>query len=214
MYKTIQTIDFFHLITYNTNGKLKDKEAKKMKLIVGLGNPEADYSGTRHNMGFDVINKLAKEYDIDVSRNKFEGLYGTGIIENEKVILLKPQTFMNLSGKSVIGFMDFYKISVEDLIVVYDDIDIEKSKIRIRKSGSPGSHNGMKSIVNILANENFPRIRVGIGKPTFEGDLINYVIGAIDEEDKEELEKGKEVAKNALVEILKNGLESAMNKFN
>lgn len=185
-----------------------------MKLIVGLGNPEKDYSGTRHNMGFDVINKLAKEYDIDISRNKFEGLYGTGIIENEKVILLKPQTFMNLSGKSVIGFMDFYKINIEDLIVVYDDIDIEKSKIRIRKSGSPGSHNGMKSIVNILANENFPRIRVGIGKPLFEDDLINYVIGAIDEEDKEELEKGKEVAKNALIEILKNGIESAMNKFN
>ena len=185
-----------------------------MKLIVGLGNPEADYSATRHNMGFDVINKLAKEYEIDMTRTKFEGIYGSGMIENQKVILLKPQTFMNLSGKSVIRFLDFYKIPLEDMIVIYDDMDIEKAKIRIRKTGSPGNHNGMKSIVNSLANENFPRIRVGIGKPTYDNDVINYVIGAIDEEDKEELEKGKELAKNAIIEILKNGIEKAMNKYN
>ena len=170
-----------------------------MKLIVGLGNPEADYSETRHNMGFDVINKLAKEYEIEMSRSKFEGIYGSGMIENQKVILLKP---------------DFYKIPLEDMIVIYDDMDIEKAKIRIRKSGSPGSHNGMKSIVNILADERFPRIRVGIGKPTYENDLINYVIGAIDEDDKPELEKGKELAKEAVIEILRNGIESAMNKYN
>ena len=185
-----------------------------MKLIVGLGNPEADYSATRHNMGFDVINKLAKEYEIDMTRTKFEGIYGSGMIENQKVILLKPQTFMNLSGKSVIRFLDFYKIPLEDMIVIYDDMDIEKAKIRIRKTGSPGNHNGMKSIVNSLANENFPRIRVGIGKPTYDNDVINCVIGAIDEEDKEELEKGKELAKNAIIEILKNGIEKAMNKYN
>ena len=185
-----------------------------MKLIVGLGNPEADYSETRHNMGFDVINKLAKQYDIEMTRSKFDGIYGSGMIENQKVILLKPQTFMNLSGKSIIRFIDFYKIPLEDMIVIYDDMDIEKSKIRIRKTGSPGSHNGMKSIVNILADERFPRIRVGIGKPVYENDLINYVIGAIDEEDKTELEKGKELAKEAVIEILKNGIDSAMNKYN
>ena len=184
-----------------------------MKLIVGLGNPEKDYSQTRHNMGFNVLNLLAKEYDIDISRNKFEAEFGSGIIENEKVILIKPQTFMNSSGRSVIEFVKFYKISLEDLIVVYDDIDIDVSDIRIRKTGSPGSHNGMKSIVNILADDRFPRVRVGIGSPT-DDDLVNYVIGAIPEEEIPKLNKGIEKAKDAIVEILKNGINSAMNKFN
>jgi PTH1 family peptidyl-tRNA hydrolase len=112
-------------------------EGAKVKLIVGLGNPGADYSKTRHNMGFCVIDSLAKAYDIDISRNKFEAEYGNGIIEGEKVILIKPQTFMNLSGRAVIEFVNFYKISLEDLIVVYDDMDIEISKIRVRKAGSP-----------------------------------------------------------------------------
>ena len=185
-----------------------------MKLIVGLGNPEKDYARTRHNMGFNVLNLLAKEYDIDISRNKFEAEFGTGIIENEKVILIKPQTFMNLSGRSVIEFINFYKIPLEDVIVVYDDMDIDISNIRVRKSGSPGSHNGMKSIVNILSDDRFPRVRVGIGKPVYEEDIINYVIGAIPEEEIPELEKGVEKAKNAIIEILKNGIEFAMNKFN
>jgi PTH1 family peptidyl-tRNA hydrolase len=110
---------------------------QKMKLIVGLGNPEADYAKTRHNMGFNVINSLAKQYDIDISRNKFEAEYGSGLIENEKVILIKPQTFMNASGRAVIEFVNFYKVPLEDLIVVYDDMDIDISKIRVRKSGSP-----------------------------------------------------------------------------
>ena len=185
-----------------------------MKLIVGLGNPEKDYSETRHNMGFNVLNLLAKEYNIDISRNKFEAEYGTGIIENESVILIKPQTFMNSSGRSVIEFVHFYKIPLEDLIVVYDDIDIDISNIRVRKSGSPGSHNGMKSIVNILADDRFPRIRVGIGKPAYDDDLINYVIGAIPEEEIPKLNEGITKAKDAIVEILKNGIDSAMNKFN
>ncbi|MCI8309144.1 MAG: aminoacyl-tRNA hydrolase [Clostridia bacterium] len=185
-----------------------------MKLIVGLGNPEADYSKTRHNMGFNVINSLAAMYDIDISRNKFEAEFGSGIIENEKVILIKPQTFMNLSGKSVIQFINFYKISLDDLIVIYDDMDIDISKIRIRKSGSPGSHNGMKSIVNILANDKFIRVRVGIGKPKYDEDIINYVIGAIPEEEIQPLREGVEKAKEAVIEILKNNIDSAMNKFN
>lgn len=137
-----------------------------------------------------------------------------GIIENEKVILVKPQTFMNLSGKSVIQFIQFYKIDLEDVIVIYDDMDIDISKIRIRKNGSPGGHNGMKSIVNILANDKFPRIRVGIGKPKYEDDIINYVIGAIPEEELEGLKFGIEKAKEAVKEILKNGIDKAMNKFN
>lgn len=185
-----------------------------MKIIVGLGNPEADYSETRHNMGFNVINELAEEFDVDISRNKFEALYGSGIIENQKVILVKPQTFMNLSGKSVVQFVDFYKTDLQDLLIIYDDMDIEISNIRIRKSGSPGGHNGMKSVVNSLADDRIPRIRVGIGRPKYEEDFMSYVIGAIPEEEKKKLKEGVIKAKEATKEILKNGLDSAMNKFN
>lgn len=165
-------------------------------------------------MGFNVVNLLAEEYDIDLSRTKFEALYGSGIIEGKKVILVKPQTYMNASGRSVIEFVKFYKLQLNDLIVIYDDMDIDISKIRIRKSGSPGGHNGMKSIVNILADDRFPRIRVGIGKPKVEEDYINYVIGAIPEDEEQELKKGVEKAKEAVKELLKNGIDSAMNKYN
>ena len=185
-----------------------------MYLIVGLGNPEADYSKTRHNMGFNVINKIAKKYGIEVNKKKFDGLLGDGIIENKKVILLKPQTYMNLSGKSIIQVVNFYKIPLENIIVIYDDIDVDKGLIRIRKKGSSGSHNGVKSVVEELGTEEFKRIRVGIGKPENENDMINYVIGAIDEEDKEKLDDGVEKAKDALIEILKSNIDIAMNKFN
>ncbi len=185
-----------------------------MYLIVGLGNPEEDYSKTRHNMGFDVINEISKKYKIEVNKKKFKALVGSGIIENEKVILLKPQTFMNLSGESVIETMKFYKISQDNLIVIYDDIDIEPGNIRIRKSGSAGTHNGMKSVINSINTEKFCRIRVGIGKPQNQIDLISYVIGYIPEEEIELLNKGVETAKNAVIEIIKNNVTSAMNKFN
>lgn len=184
-----------------------------MKLIVGLGNPEEDYSKTRHNMGFNVINKIAKEFGIEVNKSKFKGLYGSGIIENEKVILLKPQTYMNLSGESVIQIMNFYKIPVEDIIIIYDDMDIEPGNIRVRKNGSAGSHNGMKSIINCLQTENFTRVRVGIGKPENK-DMISYVLGFIPEEEAKILDYGTEIAKNAIIEMIKNNVDSAMNKFN
>ena len=125
-----------------------------MYLIVGLGNPEEGYRETRHNMGFDTINKLAEQYHIEITKNKFKGLYGTGTIENEKVILLKPQTFMNLSGESIKECKDFYKIEERNLIVVYDDIDIEPGIIKIRKTGGPGTHNGMKSVIQNLKTKN------------------------------------------------------------
>ena len=112
-----------------------------MKLIIGLGNPEKDYANTRHNMGFNVINKLAEKYNIEVKKDKFKALFGNGVIEGEKVVLIKPQTFMNLSGEAVQEFVNFYKVSLEDIIVIYDDVDIEPGKIRIRKNGSSGSHN-------------------------------------------------------------------------
>ncbi len=187
-----------------------------MYLIVGLGNPEQDYSNTRHNMGFNTINKLAKQYNIEITRKNFKGLYGSGIIEEEKVILLKPQTFMNSSGESIKEIMQFYKIEPQDLIVIYDDIDIEPGVIKLRKTGGPGTHNGMKSVVHELNTQDFKRVRVGIGKPGGEEkqDLIEYVIGAIPEEEKEKLEKGTDLAKEAVISIIKNGIDIAMNKFN
>ena len=118
-----------------------------MYLIVGLGNPEEEYGNTRHNMGFDTINKIANKYNIEINKKKFKGLYGTGIIEGQKVILLKPQTYMNLSGESIKEAIDFYKIPEENLIIIYDDIDITPGIIKIRKKGGPGTHNGMKSVI-------------------------------------------------------------------
>lgn len=185
-----------------------------MYLIVGLGNPEEEYGNTRHNMGFNTINKISKEYNIDLNKKKFKGLYGSGIIENEKVILLKPQTYMNLSGESVKEAIDFYKIDLDKLIVIYDDIDIEPGIVKIRKMGGSGTHNGMKSVVAQLNSQNFKRVRVGIGMPEHKNDLINYVIGAMPEEEKEKLDKATTIAKNAVIEIIKNGIDVAMNKFN
>ncbi len=185
-----------------------------MFLIVGLGNPEEEYSNTRHNMGFDTINKLANEYNIKINKNKFKGLCGSGIIENEKVILLKPQTYMNLSGESIKEAMTFYKIKSENIIVIYDDIDIEPGIIKIRKKGGPGGHNGMKSVISEIDTQNFPRIRIGIGKPENKGQLIEYVIGKMPQTDKDILEKATTLGKEAILEIIKNGVDIAMNKFN
>lgn len=185
-----------------------------MYLIVGLGNPEEEYSNTRHNMGFDTINKISKEYNIEINKNKFKGIYGTGMIENEKVILLKPQTYMNLSGESIIEAIKFYKIDINKIIVIYDDIDVKPGKIKIRKKGGSGSHNGMKSVINCLGSQEFSRIRVGIGMPEHKNDMINYVIGKVPNEEFEKLDEGTKIAKEAVVEIIKNGIDIAMNKFN
>lgn len=193
---------------------IKEQTEDKMYLIVGLGNPESDYARTRHNMGFRVINELAKQYEIDIARKKFRSEYENAMIEGQKVILVKPQTFMNVSGEAIIEFVNFYKIELDKIIIIYDDMDIEPGKIRIRKSGSPGSHNGMKSVVHFLNSENFPRIRVGIGKPREDENVIEYVIGSIPEEDEKDLETGVNLAKEAVIELLKNGIDSAMNRFN
>lgn len=185
-----------------------------MYLIIGLGNPEAEYSKTRHNMGFNTINKIAQQYNIEINKNKFQGLYESAIIEGQKVILVKPQTYMNLSGNCVKQIADFYKIPKEEILVIYDDMDIEPGKIKIRKKGRSGGHNGMKSIIQMLGTEEFPRIRIGIGRPEHNGDEINYVIGAIPEEEIPILDEGVKKAKEAVIEILKNGIDSAMNKLN
>ncbi len=185
-----------------------------MYLIVGLGNPEPEYSKTRHNMGFDVVNQIADKYQIELTRTKFNGIYGSGEIEKQKVILLKPQTFMNLSGECIKPFVDFYKIPLKNVLVIYDDMDISIGSIKLRKKGGPGTHNGAKSVVHELASEEFPRIRVGIGKPIDEYDAIDYVIGKIDEETYSKLEEGIKKGAQAVTEFIKNGIDTAMNKFN
>ena len=185
-----------------------------MYIIVGLGNPEQDYANTRHNMGFDVINEIAKEFNISVNKKKFNSLIGMGEIEENKVLLMKPQTYMNLTGEAVKQCIDFFKENINNVLVIYDDMDIEKGMIKIRKKGGSGTHNGMKSIVNMLNSQNFPRIRVGIGKPDDKNDMISYVIGHIPEEERKILKTGVDKAKNAIIEILKNGIDKAMNKFN
>ena len=185
-----------------------------MYLIIGLGNPEEEYSKTRHNMGFDTLNLIAEKYNIQINKKKFQGLYEMATIEGKKTILVKPQTYMNLSGNCVKEIADFYKVSKEEIIVIYDDMDIEPGKIKIRKKGSSGGHNGIKSIIQMLGTEEFPRIRIGIGRPQHNGDEINHVIGAIPEEEISKLNEGIEKAKEAVIEILKNGIDSAMNKLN
>lgn len=185
-----------------------------MYLIVGLGNPEDKYSNTRHNMGFDVINKLSKECDIKVSKSKFDAFYGMGEINGKKVILAKPQTYMNLSGESVIKFKKFYKLSNKNIIVIYDDMDLNIGDIRLKAKGGPGTHNGMKSVVDNLNTEEFIRVRVGIGTPKYKDDIINYVLEQIPKREREILDESIIKAKDSIMEILENGIDRAMNKFN
>lgn len=185
-----------------------------MYLIVGLGNPEEEYSGTRHNMGFDTINKICQKYNVKVVKSKFNGIFEKCNIEGQEVILLKPQTYMNLSGVCVREFANFYKIPVSNILIIYDDMDIDVGTIKIRIKGNSGSHNGMKSIIENLGTIEFPRIRIGIGKPRENEDKIKYVIGKLSTKTKEELEQGTTKAAEAAIEILKNGIDTAMNKFN
>ena len=184
-----------------------------MHIIIGLGNPEDEYKNTRHNMGFCAIDEIAKNNQIQVTKKGFKSIYGIGKIEEEKVILVKPQTYMNLSGEAVKEIIQFYKIPLENLLIIYDDIDIIPGSIKLRKKGGPGTHNGMKSIVNSINTQDFPRIRIGIGTPK-EKDLIYHVIGPIPDEAKEQLKKGIELASKATEEYIKNGIDIAMNKYN
>ncbi len=154
----------------------KIRKSDFMKLIVGLGNPGVNYEHTRHNCGFEVLDYLSEYYQIPMTQNKWQGVYGKGKIEGEDVILLKPQTFMNLSGESVIQVMSFYKLTHEDVLVIYDDMDLEVGKMRFRKKGSSAGHNGIKNIIAHLHTDTFDRVKVGIGKPQY-GSVIDYVLG-------------------------------------
>ena len=190
------------------------RRQNKMYLIVGLGNPEPEYSMTRHNMGFDVVNMFAKKNNIEINKKGFDGIYGMGNIEGKKVLILKPQTYMNESGKSIIQIKNYYKISDENTLVIYDDIDLPEGTVKIRKKGGPGTHNGMRSVVRELNSTNFPRIRVGTGSPEFKELLIDYVIQKLNQEQYEKLEPAIKKAENDLEDILKLGIDLAMNRNN
>ncbi len=185
-----------------------------MYLIVGLGNPEPEYSYTRHNMGFSVINEISRINNIDVNKSKFQGLYGMGTIYGEKIILLKPQTYMNLSGKSIREAADFYKIEPDKIIIIYDDIDINEGIIKIRKKGGAGTHNGMKSVISELGTTEFPRIRVGTGSDKDNIDLTNFVLKKLSKKEYEVLETGIINAAKAAIDIIKLGIDNSMNKYN
>jgi PTH1 family peptidyl-tRNA hydrolase len=156
----------------------------QMKLIVGLGNPGKQYEQTRHNIGFEVIDALSSKFAIPLNQSKFKGLYGIGFYNGEKVILLKPLTYMNLSGESIRAVMDYYQIELEDLLVIYDDLDLPVGKIRLRQKGSPGGHNGIKSTVAHLGTQEFNRIRIGIDRPQAGMSVPDYVLGRFHPEEK------------------------------
>lgn len=185
-----------------------------MYLIVGLGNPGKKYEDTRHNVGFKAIDILAKKNNIDITKLKFNGAYGEGKIGNEKVILLKPLTYMNNSGQSVIELKNYFKIDTNKIVVIVDDIDIEPYTVRVKAKGSGGTHNGMKSIINHIQDMNFPRIKIGVGKSNGEMDLANFVLSKFPKKDQEKIEESLLTAVEATEEIVINGVDKAMNKFN
>lgn len=185
-----------------------------MKLIFGLGNPEKQYKGTRHNVGFEVINKLAFDYNISLKKLKHRAVFGEGTIAGKKVLLIKPQTYMNLSGECVRDMMSFYKSPIEDIIVVYDDISFPPGDIRIREKGSAGSHNGMKNIIYMIERDDFVRVRVGIGDKPERYDLADYVLSRFSDSETQDIIKGITKAGDAVCDILLNGSAFAMNKYN
>ncbi len=184
-----------------------------MYIIAGLGNPGKKYENTRHNMGFIAIDLLAEEFGIKVDKLKFKSLVGEGRIAGQRVLLMKPQTYMNLSGEAIREAVNFYKIDPEELIVIYDDIDIPTGTFRIRKKGSAGTHNGMRSVVYQIQSDQFPRIRVGIGSET-KMDLINYVVGGISKSERELLEDSLVKSAKAAACIVEKGIDKAMNEYN
>lgn len=186
-----------------------------MYIIAGLGNPSKEYEGTRHNAGFQVIDRIAEKYNISVDAKKHRALIGKGMIAGQKVILAKPQTFMNLSGESIRSLLDYYKIDEEnELIVIYDDISLEPGQIRIRAKGSAGGHNGIKNIIQHLGGQVFPRIKVGVGEKPPKMDLADYVLGHFSKEEKEQMDEGYEHAIHALELMLMGEISEAMNEYN
>jgi PTH1 family peptidyl-tRNA hydrolase len=186
-----------------------------MYLIVGLGNPEKKYDKTKHNVGFDAIDEMIDEYDIPSSGISMKGMYGKGFIGGEKVMVMKPLTYMNLSGHAVRAFVDYYNIDVQsELIVIYDDVDMAAGQLRIRKKGSAGSHNGMKSIIQMLGSTDFTRIRVGIGPKPVKWDLADYVLAPFSKDERVKVDGVIEDIPDIIKTIVEDGVDIAMTRYN
>ena len=186
-----------------------------MYLIVGLGNPEKKYDKTKHNVGFDAIDEMIDEYDIPSSGISMKGMYGKGFIGSEKVMVMKPLTYMNLSGHAVRAFVDYYNIDVQsELIVIYDDVDMAAGQLRIRKKGSAGSHNGMKSIIQMLGSTDFTRIRIGIGPKPVKWDLADYVLAPFSKDERVKVDGVIEDIPDIIKTIVEDGVDIAMTRYN
>lgn len=185
-----------------------------MYIIAGLGNPGLQYMGTRHNAGFSVIDELADKHNISIDTAKHKGMIGKGVIDGQKVILVKPMTYMNNSGECIREVMDYYKVDIDELIVIFDDISLVPGKLRIRAKGSAGGHNGIKSIIAHLGSDGFKRIKFGVGDKPKGWDLADWVLGKFPSEEFVALREGNKKACEAVECIISEGIESAMNKYN
>lgn len=185
-----------------------------MYLIVGLGNPSSKYAGTRHNIGFSVITQLADTYRIDMNVKEHKAICGKGYIAGEKVLLMEPQTFMNLSGEAVRAAMDFYKLTTDDLIIIFDDISLDVGQLRLRKKGSAGGHNGIKSIIAHAGSDEFKRIKVGVGNKPEGWDLADYVLGRFPVDELPMVRESVKLASEAVECMLTKGIDVAMNQYN
>lgn len=186
-----------------------------MYLVVGLGNPGRQYEATRHNMGFDVIDRLVEEHGIPQGGVKFNAMYGKGLIGGEQALLMKPLSYMNLSGGSVRDMANYFKIDPEtEMIVIYDDIDLEPGQLRIRKQGSAGGHNGIKDLIKQLGTQKFVRIKVGVGAKPQGWDLADHVLGRFSTQERKAVDEAQERAARAVEKILSEGVDAAMNEFN
>lgn len=186
-----------------------------MYIIVGLGNPGRDYENTRHNIGFDVIDRLADQENIGVLEKKHKAVIGKGVIAGEKCILAKPQTFMNLSGESVRALLDYYKVDeTTSLIVISDDVSLDVGQIRIRKKGSAGGHNGLKNIIANLGHDTFMRVKMGVGEKPRGWDLADYVLGHFPPREREAMDEAAERAADAIRMMIAEDADAAMNEYN
>ncbi len=186
-----------------------------MFIIAGLGNPTKEYEGTRHNVGFDVIDRLSEKYNIAVDTKKHRALIGKGMIAGQKAILAKPQTYMNLSGESIRSLLDYYKVDEEhELLVIYDDVSLGVGQLRIRAKGSAGGHNGIKNIIAHLGGQVFPRIKIGVGEKPPKYDLADYVLGHFSKAEKVLMDEGYDNAVRAVEMIVSGDIEGAMNEYN
>lgn len=185
-----------------------------VRLVVGLGNPGAEYAGTRHNAGFWVLDELARRLGVTVGRRAFLGLTGEALVGGQKVLLLKPQTYMNRSGESVRAALQYHRLEPSQLLVICDDLDMVLGKIRLRPQGSSGGHRGLQSIADHLGTTEYPRLKIGIGRPETRDDVVDYVLGSVSGEEREALTQAVARAADAAEAVLADGVDAAMNRFN